>query len=242
MRTGFEVTAAVPKRLRAAEDAPVAQSMRGERRITQAPSTDQKKVRREMQRKTAVNVTAGDCRLCGGDLIPMGRRTDSPTTMRAQCASCGTKHELQNAEVKPKSAALAFVAFQNMSAPEQDRLRFLAWWDQNDVECPECHSGRQVGTGWASGDGNHRMMLRCPRCEHHYEVPVEVSGGKFTHKIKRSQPAEHGRIAANTTAHLLSFVGSVWVPVVDTDPYLTHTGMSAIARRAQSVLDTEEIL
>lgn len=80
MQTGFEVTAAVPKRLRAAEDQPAAESMRGERKITQAPSTDQKKVRRQMQRKTADLDT--EAKVYGEE-------------SRISCPDCGAKERKQ---------------------------------------------------------------------------------------------------------------------------------------------------
>lgn len=241
MQIGFEVTAAKPKGLRAAEEQPAQTPMRP-REIAKNPTTDQKRVRRQMQRKMAVMNDVGECRLCGGDLVVKSKHGN---TLDAECSTCGTEHTLQRND--EKTAAQKFAAFQNLSALEQDRIRTLAWWDQSDVECPECHSGRQIGTGWASGSGSHRMTLRCPRCEHHYEVPVEVSGGKVTKNVIKDDegaidhPREVARTAASETARLLNFVGAVWVPVVNTTPYLPQSGLSAIARRAQSVLDTEEI-
>lgn len=278
MQIGFETTAAVPKRLRAVEEQPVQQAMRGERKVTQAPSTDQKKVRRQMQRKTAANFSAGTCRMCEGNLIPMGRKSDSePSTMRAQCADCGTKHELQGAEVK-KVSALAYEAFQNLPAEEKERLEFLAdlqmeaWYPPNYEKgnCPHCGAGKskQNFEGTGASNGHNGIYAKCDKCSKSYMVdkdkgiiPPDSDANMSLHQRRQKYPeqyadtpeyAERGRrekekdkdfgFAASRRAVLISLAGATWVPIIDTTPYLSAPSMSAIARRAQSVLDTEEIL
>lgn len=340
MQIGFETTAAVPKRLRAVEEQPVQSSMQGERKIRQAPSTDQKKVRRAMQRKTAAacscanhgdgsvttmlcpahadkdpcstmaevtgqrrkgsivggvcsacgwsakgsarktaaNFSAGKCRMCEGNLIPMGRKSDAESgTMKAQCADCGTKHELQGAEVK-KVSALAYEAFQNLPAEEKERLEFLAdlqveaWYppDYPKVNCPSCGAGKSKQNHEGTSNGN--LAVRCDKCSHHYEVnqqsglvpdrnpdrnmtPAQMRNKYPDRFANTPEYAERGRkerekkekpgdyaYTASRRALLVALAGSTWVPIIDTTPYLSAPSMSAIARRAQSVLDTEEIL
>lgn len=91
MQIGFEFEAAVPKRLRAAEEQPAQQSMRGDRKITQAPSTDQKKVRREMARKTAdIQVTAAT------DLQMEAALYGDNASSSTHCPDCGANREEQN--------------------------------------------------------------------------------------------------------------------------------------------------
>lgn len=393
MQIGFEVTAAVPKRLRAVEEQPAQQPMRGERKITQAPSTDQKKVRRAMQRKTATTCScathddgsvtkmlcpahapedpcatmaavtgerrrgsvvrgvcsacgwsakgsdsktaasevghtdtdtgevmhkgrwgdlrpgdrmvgldgaivthvgpsdrmvngvrlvhvktvhphrgeqshheypfspqgaspednesakltfyrqssktaaysAGDCRMCGGNLIPMGQHPDSPSTLRAQCTDCGTKHDLQGAEVKKVSAA-DMERLQNLSSAERERLEALAGWKElllgpeppayMKASCPHCGAGssRQEREG-LTGRG---VALRCRKCKKSHDVAFQRSDDPW------------GSSAASRTAALVAVMDAHWEPIVDTSPYLSAPGMSAIARRAHSVLDTKE--
>lgn len=240
MQTGFEVTAATPKRLRAADDAPVAETMRGDRKITQAPSTDQKKVRRQMQRKTAALNDVGDCRLCEGPLIPKSR---DGSTVKAECGDCGTEHSLQSSTIDKASTRIEM--FSNLSDFERDRLRVLAWWRESVGNCPECGHGSIIGEGWADGGPEGwRKSLRCEKCQHQYHVQDQhprESSEDFEDRKARTKPKGTGRAAASDFTTLLSLVGSTWEPRTDVSPYLGHTGMSAIARRAQSVLDTEEI-
>lgn len=239
MRTGFEVTAAVPKRLREAEDAPASETMRGERKITQAPSTDQKKVRRQMQRRTAVMNDVGDCRLCEG---PLEAKSRDGETVKAECRDCGTEHSLQQSQVN-KSAAQKFAEFQNLDDRQRAQIEMLAgYMSAEQGNCPSCGTKgfrTQIPYGHAQGtEHGHQTLVRCLHCGHNYKHydPADNEA----HEERRQQKArEHGRTAASHTASLIALVGSTWEIAGDTSPYV-HTGMSAIARRAQSVLDTKE--
>lgn len=101
--------AAKPKGQRAPQDQPVREPMRGERRITKAPSTDQKRVRRQLSRKTA-----GD-RLCycghplrnhepAGDYYGEDRGVGGPHVCTASGCSCDRWEPREEHEASRKTA------------------------------------------------------------------------------------------------------------------------------------------
>lgn len=192
-----------------------------------------------MQRKTAALNDVGDCRLCGGDLVSQGYKGE---TLRAKCSECGAGHELQNtgagARDHGRTAAQRFATFQNLSADAKARIEMLAHFEQAAKDpCPECGDttwGMRDPYGLAdSSDQGLRTMVHCKACDHYY-----------THRDPAdhpsSQPGEYGRTAVSRTARILGLVDAQWVVEGDTTPYLAQSGKSAIARRAHSVLDTEE--
>lgn len=250
MEIGFEVTAARPKGLRADDPAPTA-SMRGDRKITKNPTTDQKKVRRAQQRKTAsMDFTAamndvGDCRLCGGRLIASPGKQDD-TTHKAVCEDCNTTHMLQG-NLAEKSASLLAEA-----AAFTDRqwmvLHRVAMFDiESETVCPHCD-----GKGWKTKQfrGWYHppaiAKMHCHDCENHFFMNVD-SG--------KTHPTHYGDLVEehlkNKSASLLSkadqdrvlrYVGYRWVPQTDSSKYVTGgQPLSAIARRAREMSTTPEV-
>jgi hypothetical protein len=135
MEHGFEFIAAKPKK--AADDEPYAENMRGDRKITKNPSTDQKKVRRAQQRKTAleasvdypddIEIEAGihdwfsrvqidaalddapgnECRICGEDMSP-GRQNGNTTTYK--CPSGHSQDVQEKVGAKTEMSFLSVIA------------------------------------------------------------------------------------------------------------------------------------
>lgn len=233
MDIGFEVVAAKPKGLYA-EEPPASESMRGTRTLTKNPSTDQKKVRRQQQRKTAsMDFTAamndvGDCRLCGGDLKAQeSQKGDSG--LRASCQDCGTTHMLQG---KPLERSAALAEADSVDEATMRRLASVSTWEHIEKgACPDC-SSTGFGTKRIGGFGETNANdlgkvwdVLCKDCGHHYKV-----------SDKDARAAKHDRKHA-----ALEMLGYAWVPQMDTSQYVTGgKPLSAIARRAHAVLGTPE--
>lgn len=231
MDIGFEVIAARPKGLRA-EEPPAAESMRGARTLTKNPSTDQKKIRRQQQRKTAsMDFTAalndvGDCRLCGGDLKPADSQKGE-STIRANCEDCGTEHHLQ-AKPVDRTASLEQVDERTM----QRIANVETWLHIEKMPCPDCHSqgfGTKRMGGHSAGSNGFRWHVLCRDCGHHYQVADKEA---IEHQRASQERGHHASIQALSLS---------WEPLVDTSKYVTGgKPLSAIARRAQSVSATPE--
>jgi DNA-directed RNA polymerase subunit M/transcription elongation factor TFIIS len=186
---------------------------------------------------TAAMNDVGDCRLCEGPLV--AKSTEGSTT-KAECRDCGTEHSLQTSQVN-KSAAAKYAEFQNLDPRTRSQIESLAGYlSAEKGKCPACdHKGEQKPYGHAmSSETGHQTMVKCLHCGHTYKH-YDPADNEAREERAREKARGHGVTAAARTASLLSLVGSTWEVVVDTTPYV-HTGMSAIARRAQSVLDTEE--
>jgi DNA-directed RNA polymerase subunit M/transcription elongation factor TFIIS len=157
----------------------------------------------------------GDCRSCGGDLIKQPAEKGA-STVTAKCADCGMEHQLQ--ESGQRSASLRRTARQ-----EQHLDAIAAIYEVEHSTCPDCGSkgwGTKSGEGHSnSSDRGFRWNARCRDCGHRYEVARDDNAAD-----RRSR-----------------YASLTWEPA--TARYLPdpHKHMSAIARRAQSVLDTEEI-
>lgn len=179
----------------------------------------------------------GDCRLCEGPLIPKGREG---STTKAECRDCGTEHSLQTSEIK--SAAARFAEFQNLDDRQRGQIEALAGYlSAEKGTCPACdHKGDQKPWGHANGSSEgFRTLVKCLHCGHTYKH-YDPADNEAREERLRTKRKDFGRtVGSLDTATLISLVGSTWDVVGDTSPYV-HTGMSAIARRAQSVLDTKE--
>lgn len=229
MQIGFEVTSARPKGL-PADDQPVQVPMRPAAEIRRSPSTDQKKVRRAQQRKTAsmefiaaLN-DVGDCRICGGDLKTQ-ESNKGDSTVRATCSDCGTEHHLQSSDME-RSAALV-----ELDGLDDKTLRRLAnvdtWLHIEKMPCPDCTSQgfgtKRMGGHSQDGDGKgFKWHVLCKDCGHHY-------------KVSDQDAAESRRKTASTIVQAYT-----WVPTLSTAQYTGGNPLSAIARRAQQVSSIPE--
>ncbi len=211
MQIGFTVEAAVPKRLRAVEEPPVQQPMRGDRKITQAPSTDQKKVRRAMQRKTASagdvhehdNVQAKD-EFDAEHIEPGGghhhkHRAEGVLNDTSDCRICG-------GNLKPVGSSSTTAT--------------------TTARCEDCDTEHQLQSASALND-----TADCRLCGG--DLVRQPSAGDTTQARCKDCGTEHSlQEAGQRTAS--------WQPQYDISRYMPTGQKSAIARRAQSVLDAPE--
>lgn len=247
MEHGFEFVSAKPKK--AAEDEPYAENMRGQRKITKNPSTDQKKVRRAQQRKTAmeasvefpedIEIEAGirDWFSGAGDRLRNLDDRALDAFHRADDAAYSklpdfVKHPTERKGFDP----LGQSGLPGYDRPDSSQYQAPAAPERAQYTCPQCHGSAQGfygepcpscrGTGMRI-DASKTANLRCPQCDSWSlsDKPEQCADCKIDMVPEQGHPSTAPEKRKNN-------------PFAASKTEMDF--MSAIAKRAKRVLDTPE--
>lgn len=223
METGFEVVAAQSKKT-VYEDQPAQETMRGARKITSAPSTDQKKVRRQMAKKADLTFEAG---IRSYDDVGFQQRQP------------GHQHAPQQRQL-PGSQPL------QPRPPHEHNTRAFA--------CKQCqgygkdffgnHCGRCRGTGLSTTSTLDENSKECRLCGGDLKAPDADGNAKCSdcgtsHHIQVKSALDDTKDCRTCGGKLSGQTGNVKCEECGTAHHL-QTKSTAIARRAASLLNTPE--
>lgn len=266
MEHGFEFVAAKPKK--AADDEPYAENMRGDRKITKNPSTDQKKVRRAQQRKSAMEASVEypeDIEIEAG-IRDWFQRLDNKVLPQDFL-----KHPTQKSDFDP----LGQSGLPGYGKPDYSDYQAPAAPDKQQYRCPQCQGSAQGfsgepcpscrGTGMRI-DASKTANLRCPQCDSWSlsDKPSQCADCKVDMVPEQGHPDQRDKfkaaalddMAGNKCRLCEGNMNPVRSNGITTSMKCDDCGttadvqkkavksemnfLSAIAKRAQSVLDTPE--